>query len=1381
MAGPEPAGAAGLVSLGRPMKSAQPQRSSPLAGLLIAAVGLTVILACAFYLSVRHVVWPRLDGWRTELFAQLQKGLDRPVSAERLRPGWEGRHPTLAIDGLRLDGPDGEPRLEVGSAYLRLGWRSILSGRPRLAAVRLEAPVLVVERLGQGRHAVAGLETVVGHGAERSGDAGLGWLLGLGELAVEGAAVRFVDRTGSVPEQRIEGIDLAIVNIGRQHQARIVVPQPGGGSLSGVVDFLRPPLSRPTDWRQWRGELHLAAVGIDPARLEALAGLLELHRPSALPVVSGRVDLLAWSRFDGGRLDDATVRVRADAVGATLPAGRLALREVASELRLTRRPDGGGTIDAGALSVVDARGFRLATDGPAWLQLDAAGLPVAAGLRLAPFDAGAALAAARRLPLSADAQRSLQPVELAAGRVRDLTLRWQDPSLSAADRPPAGSGRSGSGSDAAQPRVEVTAAFDRLGLRVRGGNGAGPQPPGFRNLAGTLRVTERGGAVTLSGRAAQLSVPGVFAEPDLPMDRLEAEASWSIDPARGEQWLRVDVPRLHFANADTRGLVAGSWRSGGTGPALGLIEMAGRLERVEASRVARYLPVVLPEHVRNWVRDAVTGGTVEEVLFELAGDLWNFPFRDPAEGRFRLSGTVRDGRLAFAPQWPTIDRIGGELVFERAGLEIRGRSGQVSGVRLSDIQARIADFHDALLTIEGQGEGRARDLLRFIDDSPLAATVSTFTRDIRVEGDARLGLRLALPLDDLSRTRVAGTVFLPGNDVDLDRTLPPFERVVGRLEFTESGLALPELRGIFLGGPVRVQGRPAAGGRMRIEAAGSIDAAGMRRVVDNPLTRRLSGRTDYRARIEVDGRSSTLQIESDLVGLASALPAPFDKPARAAWPLRVSGTPLAPPVPGARPPGDRLEVRLRDSIALALERERDPASERLRVVRTGFAVDAEPALRDTGLTVLLHTDQFDVDAWLSVLGNGEPQQAAAGAVPQGTGLPLMPDLVSVVADRVRVGGHDLNEVVFGATRLAGHWRANVAAREVQGHFDWLDARPGEQIGTLVARFDRLELPRSREGELESALSAPPTRLPALDVSAEDLVLGGVSLGRLSLKATNSGGAGQPVWQLDRLVLANPAARLEASGTWSLAGAAADGAGGGPPAAAAAAAVAAAGRSTALDFRLELRDAGALLTRFGLPDVVRGGTGSLGGRIHWRGTPLAIDYPSLDGGLRIELGQGAFLKVEPGPAKLIGVLNMQSLPRRLAGDFRDLFGDGFAFDSIAGEVQIDDGIARTTELRMRGVQAQVRIRGEADLLRETQRLNVEVLPEFNAGLASLAVGAMVNPVIGLGSLAAQYVLRKPLQQALAYEVDVTGSWSDPAVRERSRRVEPAPQPPAGVAP
>ncbi|MDE1928946.1 MAG: AsmA-like C-terminal region-containing protein, partial [Burkholderiales bacterium] len=114
--------------------------------------------------------------------------------------------------------------------------------------------------------------------------------------------------------------------------------------------------------------------------------------------------------------------------------------------------------------------------------------------------------------------------------------------------------------------------------------------------------------------------------------------------------------------------------------------------------------------------------------------------------------------------------------------------------------------------------------------------------------------------------------------------------------------------------------------------------------------------------------------------------------------------------------------------------------------------------------------------------------------------------------------------------------------------------------------------------------------------------------------------------------------------------------------------------------------------------------------------------------------------------------------------------------IGGDVAIAAGVATAHDLRMRGAQAAVLIDGSADLVGHTQDLHVAVIPEINAGAASLAYAA-VNPVLGLGTFLAQWLLRKPLMRAATREFHISGSWADP----KTERVETAPAAPAASAP
>jgi uncharacterized protein YhdP len=158
--------------------------------------------------------------------------------------------------------------------------------------------------------------------------------------------------------------------------------------------------------------------------------------------------------------------------------------------------------------------------------------------------------------------------------------------------------------------------------------------------------------------------------------------------------------------------------------------------------------------------------------------------------------------------------------------------------------------------------------------------------------------------------------------------------------------------------------------------------------------------------------------------------------------------------------------------------------------------------------------------------------------------------------------------------------------------------------------------------------------------------------------------------------------------------------------------------------------------------------------------------------------GQFLKADPGVGRLLGVLSLQSLPRRITLDFRDVFSDGFAFDSINGDVQIAAGIMSTTDLRMVGPAATVDISGSVDIARETQQLRVRVLPalstSISAGAAALFIAnPLVGAAVGAGTLLAQKVLKDPFEQLFSYEYAVTGGWSDPIVERVSGRTASLP--------
>jgi uncharacterized protein YhdP len=430
-----------------------------------------------------------------------------------------------------------------------------------------------------------------------------------------------------------------------------------------------------------------------------------------------------------------------------------------------------------------------------------------------------------------------------------------------------------------------------------------------------------------------------------------------------------------------------------------------------------------------------------------------------------------------------------------------------------------------------------------------------------------------------------------------------------------------------------------------------------------------------------------------------------------------------------------------------------PARVSSGIVRVGRGTDADvDAVPETGLRVVVDVPRLEVDRWTPVLAAlGGERSVDAGGAP-GVGLP---NLVAARIDELVFSGKTIANVVLGATRAAEGddtlWLANVVSDNATGSVNWRMPK-NDGPGRVSARLVRLRIPESTRNEVTDVLETPSEDAPALDVIVDSFELGDYKLGRLELVAQNTGSGDAAQWQLQRLEISNPDARMHATGRWYR-----------EPGAQR--------RTMALDLALEFSDAGHLLGRFGIVDALRGGEGTLDAKLTWRGSPMSIDYPTLGGPLRLVSAKGQFMKADAGAGRLLGVLSLQALPRRLSGgfDFRDVFSEGFAFDSVTATANIAAGVISTRDFRMRSANATVLIEGSSDLRAETQNLHVLVLPDISATTqsASLVYALLANPAIGLGAFIAQLLLRDPLSKAFSFEYDVAGSWRDPVVKRRER--------------
>ena len=847
------------------------------------------------------------------------------------------------------------------------------------------------------------------------------------------------------------------------------------------------------------------------------------------------------------------------------------------------------------------------------------------------------------------------------------------------------------------------------------------------------------------------------------------QASWSFEK---QDMLLLRIDRMDFARPGLAGTIAGTHLLPMRGDRPGVSDLTGKLTQFDINTIGRYLPLQIPQHLHDWLGGALLEGRITDADLRLQGDLSYFPFNaeragGKAKGQFNVSGKFENltmnynpqhvGRDGKSPEWPLLEQGKGTIVFDRGGLAIHADTARTNGVGLSDVSATVADLYTekSMLEITGNAAGSMQNMVGYVNVSHVAEWIDYFTEETTATGDGRLQLKLQLPLHHIIDAKVDGTLQFLNNDVTLQNIIPMIYRTNGKLSFNETGFSLSNLKGQFLGEPVSIGGGTLPDKTTLVTVEGGASAEGLRRAYPmpeaKPLLDKVSGSTRFKAAISVKNRSPKITVESTLQGIGIVLPAPLGKAPAEALPLKFEMAGL---------PSDQsgmLRDEIRASVGSLIDARylRERSAERhavSHVVSAGIGVNQPAAMPESGLLMYVNAKVLNIDDWsrfINRIGDaaaqGDDQMTAARF---GLAEYLQPNILAVRADELIAMGRKLDNVVLGASHNGRVWQLNIDSAQASGYATWSESQSGRSLGKVTARLAKLNIPRSAASSVGELLSSDDaaTRIPALDIIADDFHLLGKSLGRLELVADNVRAAAGREWRIGKLSLSNPDAELKASGNWI---------------------VKDKDNISHLTYALDIHDASKLLNRFGFEGTMRGGKGQLDGDVTWNGLPFALDIPSLSGQIHLDLESGQFLKVDPGAAKLLGVLNLQALPRRLTLDFRDVFSEGFTFDRLYGSANITRGIASTDNLKMTSVAATVLMSGQADVAKETQQLHVVVIPEVNLGTASL-VALAINPVVGVGTFLAQLFLRNPLMRQLTFEYSVAGSWADPVVTKLAKR-------------
>ncbi|MFO1371172.1 MAG: YhdP family protein [Candidatus Competibacteraceae bacterium] len=879
----------------------------------------------------------------------------------------------------------------------------------------------------------------------------------------------------------------------------------------------------------------------------------------------------------------------------------------------------------------------------------------------------------------------------------------------------------------------ATASFRDLTCRTTHGL------PGFSNLTGTLAFTPEQGRIELDSRAIQVNTNGLLRAP-ITLNTLTGAVNWQ----RSTDGLELESAGLDIANTDLNGRFWGRITVPDAGKPL--LDVQGHYHNVKVEAARRYLPVaVIPPPAVAWLDRALIGGRVSTGDFKFRGLPADFPF-DKGDGLFATRFQIENAVLDYASGWPRLEPLHTTVTFRNRSLQVDASGGRLLDAELESVIARIDDLATPVVQVKGRTKGPSASMWRVLQDSPVGRGLGEDLPDLRLSGANTLDLELTIPLDRRPN-QVRGRVGLLENTVTLPTWAIELGRVRGEVQFTEADLTAKNLQALLRGEAIQLDLDLARREGRRVLQARLQGRLGLRALVGEPaaaLEPYVTGKSAWDATLTVptnhreqrnETPAFTLDLNTDLRGVAVRLPAPLGKPPGESRSLKLSLHPQ-------ERNGLNLVLEYGSAVRAALELGAFPQD--LQFKRGELRLNAGNAkLPDApGLAVIAHLPRWE---W----SMPPPTSDAAGNKPAKSRTALTDTKVRTAnpLSRLRslnaqigeliIGGQAFPEVTLQGARQGDGLQIALDSQALAGRVIWPDAPTVQQPVTIA--LQRLRVRRATDHTSSDAkiTSPDPRGLPPLALSADELHLNDKTLGRLRLVAIPYAEG----IRLPEIILNSEQHQISGNGEWR--------AGNGGPA-------------SQLQATLRSPALGETLAAFGYPDIrVARGETQAEIKVKWAAALPDFALERLDGTLKFRIGSGQLLNFNPGLGRIVGLLSVQNLTRRLSFDFSDLFQPGMGFDRITGEFTFEHGQAYTNNVTIEAPAARIGVQGRTGLKEHDYDQQITVTPRLS-GTLPVAGAIAGGPAVGAAVFVAERLLQRDIERATRYRYNLTGSWDHPII-------------------
>ncbi|MDD7805056.1 MAG: YhdP family protein [Endozoicomonas sp. (ex Botrylloides leachii)] len=871
--------------------------------------------------------------------------------------------------------------------------------------------------------------------------------------------------------------------------------------------------------------------------------------------------------------------------------------------------------------------------------------------------------------------------------------------------------------------IDLSAKLDRVAIA------AWHDAPSASNVSGVLRMSLLKGYFDLNAHQFSFGLLNLFPK-TWHYDTAKTRLYWAV--ADKTYTLKSDLIKLKGKEGQLTGQLALdiplNAKPSTMALTVGLKE--GKLQGAK-----QYIPTKLPalsSGLANWLGFSLQRGVIHQGGFVYNGVIEKT--NTPEDANWGLYFDMSDALFHYHKDWPAITALNGKVFVNNNRVEVQGKKMQMLGANLTNIIATVPLKGDTIVSVKGRALFKKNSFHKLLTETPINDLLAGAAKTWQLKGDLASQVELTIPVAHPENTKVE----VKGKVKNYTFALPEYkvsvDHINGDINFsTVAGLTSKKLRGILWHQPVDASiSSVVADNRLKMTKVHWNSKINIKSIHDllaiNSLNL-LKGETRYSGVLAIDQQhnKTTVDINSDLQGVAVDLPEPFYKKADAKQSLFIKYIAQA---------GDNgLNLTLKDLMKAEVHLNVDNTVQGAAIV-LGQNVQIGtplPSIQPKIIRVQGALTDLDITPWY----NRFKEQASNN---RGHAFFDWLRLDNISIGQLQYENHSLHHVHIGLKPHEQSLQLTLKSDAVSGSL-WVPENVSEPYQLVI---NRLLLPEKQDDKHNSAqqndLTVSPLSIPEADVSIEKLVIGKKTINQLSFKVRKVAN-GIKVEPLQATV---SSMAFKGHGEWLQRN----------------------GRQyTWVSGELDGRKIEQLQKDFGFSPFIQAKESTIKGRLNWEGSPFGVNFFNVLGTVDLHIRDGRLKKLEGGTdaLKLFGLLNTESLRRRLKLDFSDLFASGISFDKLDGALHFNKGmITFNNPIVITGPSSDFKLNGVINGNEGLMDMSVVVTLPFSSNLPIFSVLLGAAPqVTGIIFLADQ-LLGSKVDQLASIRYQIKGPLDNPKV-------------------